>query len=95
MLAVIFIGSAIGGIAENNFSGGVSDAVSLVGLPQTMTDAVHWIFGDELDRPVSGGVAGLRATPAVAPSSRMAPRVRWRWGHASAWTIRREHPAST
>jgi ABC-2 type transport system permease protein len=59
MLAVIFIGSAIGGIAEENFSGGAADAVSLVGLPQAMTDAVHWIVGDELDRPVSGGVALL------------------------------------
>jgi ABC-2 type transport system permease protein len=59
MLAVIFIGSAIGGIAEDNFSGTGSDAVSLVGLPQAMTDAVHWIFGDELDRPVSGGVTLL------------------------------------
>ena len=59
MLAVIFIGSAIGGIAEENFSGGAADAVSLVGLPQAMTDAVHWIFGDELDRPVPGGVSAL------------------------------------
>ena len=59
MLAVIFIGSAIGGIAEDNFSGGAADAVSLVGLPQAMTDAVRWIFDDEVDRPVSGGVALL------------------------------------
>ena len=59
MLAVLFIGSAIGGIAENDFSGGVADAVTLASLPQAMTDAVHWIFGDEVDRPVSGGVALL------------------------------------
>ena len=59
MLAVIFIGSAIGGIAEDNFSGGAADAVSLVGLPQATTDAVRWIFDDEVDRPVSGGVALL------------------------------------
>ena len=59
MLAVLFIGSAIGGIAENDFSGGVADAVTLTSLPQAMTDAVHWIFGDEVDRPVSGGVALL------------------------------------
>ncbi len=57
MLAVLFIGSAIGGIAEDDFSGGVANAVSLVSLPQALTDAVHWIFGDELDRPVSGGVS--------------------------------------
>lgn len=59
MLAVLFIGSAIGGIAENDFSGGVANAVTLASLPQAMTDAVHWIFGDEVDRPVSGGVALL------------------------------------
>ncbi len=59
MLAVLFIGSAIGGIAESDFSGGVADAVTLASLPQALTDAVHWIFGDELDRPVSGGVALL------------------------------------
>ena len=57
MLAVLFIGSALGGIAEDDFSGGVADAVSLVSLPQTLDDAVHWIFGDERDRPVPGGVS--------------------------------------
>jgi len=57
MLAVLFIGSAIGGIAESDFSGGVADAVTLVSIPQALTDAVHWIFGDEVDRPVSGGIA--------------------------------------
>ncbi len=57
MLAVLFVGSAVGGIAENDFSGGVANAVSLVSLPQSLTDAVHWIFGDELDRPVSGAVS--------------------------------------
>jgi hypothetical protein len=59
MLAVIFIGSAIGGIAEDDFSGGAADAVSLVSLPQSLVDSVHWIFGDQLDRPVSGGVSLL------------------------------------
>lgn len=57
MLAVLFIGSAVGGIAESDFSGGVSDAITLASIPQALTDAVHWIFGDEVDRPVSGGVA--------------------------------------
>ena len=59
MLAVIFIGSAVGGIAENDFSGGVADAFTLASLPHALTDAVHWIFGDELHRPVSGGVSLL------------------------------------
>ncbi len=57
MLAVLFIGSAVGGIAEGDFSGGVADAVTLASIPQALTDAVHWIFGDEIDRPVSGGLA--------------------------------------
>jgi ABC-2 type transport system permease protein len=56
-LAVLFIGSALGAIAEGDFSGGAADAVSLVSLPQALTDAVHWIFGDEVDRPMSGAVA--------------------------------------
>ena len=41
------------------------------------------------------GVAGLRATAAVAPSERMLSRVRCRWVHASACTMRREQPAFT
>ena len=32
----------------SDFSGGVADAVTLASLPQALTDAVHWIFGDEL-----------------------------------------------
>lgn len=56
-LAVLFIGSAVGGIAENDFSGRVADAVSLVALPQALTEAVHWVFGDETrDRPFDGAV---------------------------------------
>jgi ABC-2 type transport system permease protein len=57
MLAVLFIGSAIGGIAEDDFSGGVADAVTLASIPQALTDAIHWIFADEVDRPLSGGIA--------------------------------------
>jgi ABC-2 type transport system permease protein len=53
-LAVLFIGTAIGGIAENNFTGGVADALSLAALPHVLTDTVHWIFGDTVaDRPVA------------------------------------------
>jgi ABC-2 type transport system permease protein len=59
-LAVLFIGSAIGGIAEDNFTGRVAETVSLVALPQVLTDAVHWIFGDPVaNPPVSGGVSTL------------------------------------
>jgi ABC-2 type transport system permease protein len=59
MLAVLFIGSAVGGIAEENFSGGVADALSLASIPQALTDAGHWALDDELDRPVSGAVSFL------------------------------------
>jgi ABC-2 type transport system permease protein len=59
MLAVLFVGSAVGGIAQDNFSGTVADAVSLVGIPHALTDAVRWIFGDHVDSPVSGGTALL------------------------------------
>ena len=33
------------------------DQFLLLADAQALTDAVHWIFGDELDRPVSGGVS--------------------------------------
>jgi hypothetical protein len=59
-LAVLFIGSAIGGIAEDSFEGGVADALSLAAIPQVLTDTVHWIFGDPLDdRPVAASVSAL------------------------------------
>ena len=59
-LAVLFIGSAIGGIAEDSFEGGVADALSLAGIPQVLADTVYWIFGDPPDdRPVSASVSAL------------------------------------
>ena len=54
MLAVVVIGGAVGGIAEDSFSGSLSDALTLANLTQAQVDAVHWIFGDELDRPLPG-----------------------------------------
>lgn len=59
-VAALFIGSAIGGIAEDNFTGTLSDVLSLAGLPSVVIDTVHWLFGDELaGRPVSGAVSAL------------------------------------
>jgi ABC-2 type transport system permease protein len=59
-VAVLFIGSAIGGIAEENFNGSLSDAISLAALPAVIVDSAHWIFGDEEPgRPVSGAVSTL------------------------------------
>ena len=61
MLAAFFIGSAVGHIAERDFSGRVSDVLSLVGLPRVILATVHWIFSDPLDNPppLSGAVNAL------------------------------------
>jgi ABC-2 type transport system permease protein len=57
-LAVLFVGSAIGGIAEEHFTGSMADALTLVALPQVVVDTVHWLLADELeDRPVAGEVS--------------------------------------
>jgi len=59
-LAVLFVGAAVGGIAEESFTGPLSDAVSLVSLTQAIQDAVHWLLGDDPgDRPVPGSVSTL------------------------------------
>jgi ABC-2 type transport system permease protein len=59
-LAVLFIGSAIGGIAEDSFTGRVADVLSLAAIPHVLTDAVHWIFGDPVaERPLPGAVSTL------------------------------------
>jgi ABC-2 type transport system permease protein len=58
-IAVILVGSAVGGIAEENFSGTLADVLGLVNLPDAVRDSVHWIFGDPLDRPLPGWVPTL------------------------------------
>ena len=59
-LAVVFIGSAVGGIAEEDFSGRAADVFSLFGLPSVVVDTVHWIYSDPRDdRPVTGGVTAV------------------------------------
>jgi ABC-2 type transport system permease protein len=59
VIAVILVGSAVGRIAEENFSGSLSDALSLASLPHALADSVHWTFGDPLDRPVPGWASTL------------------------------------
>jgi ABC-2 type transport system permease protein len=57
-LAVLFIGTAVGGIAEDSFSGRAADLVSLVALPDVVIDAERWIFADEVSgRPFDGAVS--------------------------------------
>ncbi len=46
-LAVVLVGSAVGGIAEDDFSGRAADVASLVGLPQVVVGAVRWALADE------------------------------------------------
>ena len=59
-LAVMFVGSAVAGIAEDNFSGAVADSLTLAGLPGVVTDTVDWIFGEDLSgRPLSAGIRAL------------------------------------
>ena len=59
-LAVLLVGSAVGGIGEENFDGSVADVVSLVGLPDVTLDTVRWVFSDELgDSPRAGWVSSL------------------------------------
>jgi hypothetical protein len=53
-LAVVFVGGAIGGIAQDDFSGWLADALSLLDLVLASIDSIHWIFGEEIFRPFSG-----------------------------------------
>ena len=66
ILAALFVGSAIGGIAEENFSGSVSDTLSLASVPQAIIDSVHWTFGDTVERPLPGWVSTLWLTGLTA-----------------------------
>jgi ABC-2 type transport system permease protein len=77
-VATLFIGSAIRGIAEDNFTGSLADALSLAALPQVLVDAVRFIFGDEeAQRPVPGAVSTLwLVAVAVALSALLLRRTR-------------------
>ena len=60
ILATLFVGSAIGGIAEGNFSGALSDTLSLASVPQAIVDSVHWTLADPVaKRPLPGWVSVL------------------------------------
>jgi ABC-2 type transport system permease protein len=60
ILAVVFVGSTIAGIAEGSFSGTLADLLTLVGLPQVVVDVAGWILGEPIDdRPYSGTVYAL------------------------------------
>jgi hypothetical protein len=59
MLAVVIVGGGVGGIAEENFSGTISDVASLADVTQALVDSVRWLFGDDVDRPLPGWVSTL------------------------------------
>lgn len=53
-LAVVFVGGAIGGIGEENFSGTLADVLSLADVLESVIEAEHWIFGSDRVGPFSG-----------------------------------------
>jgi len=55
-LAVVLVGSAVGGIAEDDFSGRAADVASLVGLPQVVVAAARWVLADEQSGRPFGGI---------------------------------------
>lgn len=62
-LAVLLVGSVVGGIVEGNFEGSVADVISLASLSQVSVDTVRWIYGDELETAQRAGwVSGLWLT---------------------------------
>jgi ABC-2 type transport system permease protein len=56
-LAVLLVGSTVGGIAEESFKGAVADVLSLASLSEVMTDTVRWLFADEPSTPPRPGWA--------------------------------------
>jgi ABC-2 type transport system permease protein len=51
VLAAMFVGAVVGGVAEESLDGIAADALSLVGVPRTIEVGVHWIFGETLSEP--------------------------------------------
>jgi len=56
---------------------------------------LHRTLASIRDMGAKAGVAGFRATAALAPSSATWTRVRWRWRVDSAWMMSSPQPAST
>jgi ABC-2 type transport system permease protein len=77
-LGVLVIGSAVGGIANDAFTGRVADVASLAALPDVVIDAVGWVFGDEAgERPLSGATyAGWLALLTIVLAAALLRRTR-------------------
>ena len=52
---MLFIGGAVGGIAQDNFDGTLSDVLSEADVLRALVDTVHWIFGDEIEPSTRSG----------------------------------------
>jgi ABC-2 type transport system permease protein len=61
-VAVILVGGAIAGIAQENFDGAIAEIGSLLDLPQVSLDTVNWIFGDRAPDERAGWKSALWVT---------------------------------
>ena len=59
LLAVLFIGAAVGGLGRENFEGTLADALSLADVMQSLRETAHWLFGGDVTGPVAGWVTAL------------------------------------
>jgi ABC-2 type transport system permease protein len=55
MVAVLFIGGAVGSIAHDNFDGSLAKVLAEVDLLRSLVDTVHWLFGDEIEPSYARG----------------------------------------
>ena len=71
MVAVLFIGGAVGGIGHDNFDGTLSKVLAEADVLRSLIDTVHWLFGDEIEPTYAPGwvsalwLAGLTVVLAV------------------------------
>jgi hypothetical protein len=71
MVAVLFIGGAVGGIGHDNFDGALSKVLSEADVLRSLLDTEHWIFGDKIEPTYAPGwvsalwLAGLTVVLAV------------------------------
>src|SRR5262245_23310259 len=55
MVAVLFIGGAVGGVAHDNFDGPLAKVLAEADLLRSVVDTVHWLFGDEIEPSYAPG----------------------------------------
>jgi ABC-2 type transport system permease protein len=57
MVAVLFIGGAIGGITHDNFNGTLSKVLAEADLLRALQDSAHWLFGNSIESSYAPGWA--------------------------------------